>query len=187
MSKPPIPPTNEKSASPRKLRVYSRRGDLGETSLFSGPRVGKDHKRIEAVGTVDELSSFLGLARSFTLPAPIDAEIEEIQKKLIEVGTELTAMTPSRHEVKTIQPEDVSALEGKIDQWDVSLPPAARFLLPGGPPCAAALHVARSVCRRAERRVVALVRSDETVSRRLIAWFNRLGDFLFILARNAAR
>ena len=166
-------------------RVYSRRGDLGETALFSGPRVGKDQKRIVAVGALDELNSFLGLARSFGLTPKMDAELDGIQRKLFEVGTEIVAMTPARHDVKMIGPDDIRFLEGTIDRWNASLPPLSHFLIPGGPPPAAALHVARAVCRRAERRTVALVRSDETVSRRLIAWLNRLGDLLFVLARAA--
>ena len=169
--------------SSRKLRIYSRRGDLGETSLFSGPRVGKDHKRIEAVGTLDELSSFLGLARSFGLPPEIDAELESIQRKLFEVGTEIVSLTPSKYDVKTVQLEDIQVLESKIDRWDSPLPPPGGFVIPGGTSASASLHLARSVCRRAERVVTALVRSDETVSRRLIAWLNRLGDLLFVLAR----
>ncbi len=177
-------PSGEHSSQTKKVRIYSRRGDLGETSLFSGPRVGKDHPRIEAVGSVDELSSFLGLARSFGLPAPVDAVLEDVQRKLIEVGTEIAAMTPDRHAVHTIQPEDVRALEKLIDKFSVSLPSIDAFLLPGGPPPQAALQAARAVCRRAERRMVALLRSDAAVSRRLVAWLNRLGDLLFVLARS---
>ncbi|MBO7726234.1 MAG: cob(I)yrinic acid a,c-diamide adenosyltransferase [Thermoguttaceae bacterium] len=170
-------------AAPKKVRIYSRRGDLGETSLFSGPRVGKDHPRIEAVGTVDELSCAIGLARSFGLPAEADEILERIQRKLIEVGTEITAMTPGRHAVPTIQPEEIRALEELIDSLSESLPPLTSFLIPGGTPPQAALQLARAVCRRAERALVVLLRSDPTFSRRPIAWFNRLGDLLFVLAR----
>lgn len=173
------------NAHSAKRRFYSRRGDLGETSLFSGPRVGKDQKRIVAVGVLDELNSFLGLARSFLPPPEVDREIEAVQKKLFDIGTEMVAMTPAKHGVKTIQKGDIDFLETKIDYWNDRLPPLNHFLIPGGSSCAATLHVARAVCRRAERRTVALVRSDETVSRRLIAWLNRLGDLLFVLARAA--
>lgn len=171
------------SSPPKKVRIYSRRGDLGETSLFSGPRVGKDHPRIEAVGAVDELSCAIGLARSFGLPAETDGILERIQRKLIEIGTEITAMTPGRHAVPTIQPEDVRAMEELIDAADESLPPLSSFVIPGGTPPQAALQLARAVCRRAERALVVLLRSDAAFSRRPIAWFNRLGDLLFVLAR----
>lgn len=166
-------------------RIYSRRGDLGETALFSGPRVGKDQKRIVAVGNLDELNSFLGLARSFSSDPALNAEIDFLQRKLFDIGTEIVALTPNRHAVRTIQPNDIQELEGKIDHWDSLLPPLDHFVMPGGTHVSAFLHVARSVCRRVERRVVALIRADETVSRRLIGWFNRLGDLLFVLARHA--
>ncbi len=182
------PSSSEKNpAPPKRIRVYSRRGDLGETSLFSGPRVGKDHPRIEAVGEVDELSSAIGLARSFGLSASADEILERIQRKLIEVGTEITAMTPGRHAVPTVQPEDIRGLEELIDSLEASLPPLNSFVIPGGTPAVAALHVARTVCRRAERRLVALLRADATFSRRLVAWFNRLGDLLFVLSRYCGR
>lgn len=176
------PPTRH--SGPKKVRVYSRRGDLGETSLFSGPRVGKDHPRIEAVGAVDELSSFLALARAQKLPDSIDSLLEKIQLKLIAVGTEIAAITPSKHEVPLLQPDDIRHLEKMIDSFDALLPPVSSFQIPDSTLQAAALHTARTICRRAERRIVALVRSDASVSRYLIAWLNRLGDLLFVLARS---
>ncbi len=172
--------------SPKNRRVYSRRGDLGETSLFSGPRVGKDQKRIVAIGVLDELNSHLGLARALGLSPEVEREVSEIQRKLFKVGTQIVAMTPDKHGVETIQPEEISDLENRIDFWTDRVPPLDHFLIPGDngeTPGIAALHVARSVCRRLERRIVALVRSDETVSRRLIAWVNRLSDLLFALSR----
>lgn len=175
--------SSARSGEPKRVRIYSRRGDLGETSLFAGPRVGKDHPRIEAVGTVDELSSAIGLARSFGLPEPADQVLDRVQRKLIEIGTEITSMTPDRHAVTTVQPEDIRALEELIDTFSAPLPPLTSFVIPGGTPAQAALHVARTVCRRAERRLVALLRADATFPRRLVAWFNRLGDLLFVLSR----
>ena len=178
-------PSDSDASHPVHRRVYSRRGDLGETALFSGPRVGKDQKRIVAVGVLDELNSFLGQARSFSPPEEINREIEAIQKKLFDVGTQMVAMTPAKHGVQTIQMSDILFLEARIDYRNDQLPPLDHFLVPGGSAAAATLHVARAVCRRAERRTVSLVRNDETVSRRLIAWLNRLGDLLFVLARAA--
>ena len=116
-----------------------------------------------------------------------DEILERIQRKLIEVGTEITAMTPGRHAVPTVQPEDIRGLEELIDSLDASLPPLNSFVIPGGSPAQAALHVARTVCRRAERRLVALLRADASFSRRLVAWFNRLGDLLFVLSRHCGR
>ena len=177
-------------SAPKKRRIYSRRGDLGETSLFSGPRVGKDQCRIVACGTLDELSAFLGLARAEGLLPEIDKVVRTIQTKLFEVNTEIVAMTPAKHEVKTIQKSDITRIEKIIDKWEEKLPALSDFIVPGdgepgkpGVKGAAILHVARTVCRRVERRVVALVRHDETVSKNLMAWLNRLADLLFVLAR----
>lgn len=169
----------------RRRRIYSRRGDLGETSLFSGPRVGKDQKRIVAVGTLDELVAFLGLARAEGLRPEIDAEIDAIQRKLGEIGTEIVAMTPAKHEVATVGAEDIQRLEEMIDRWEKTLPPLDHFLIPGesGGKSAALLHVTRTICRRVERRLVALVRADANVNKKLLGWINRLGDLLFVLAR----
>ena len=167
----------------KRRRIYSRRGDLGETSLYSGPRVGKDHRRIVACGDLDELNSWLGLVRTEALAPGMAAELRFIQTRLFVLGGEIAAMTPDRHKVEMIHPEDVRALEEKIDLWDKKLPPLDRFLIPGGCRSAAMLQVSRAICRRAERNVVALVRSDETVSRTLIAWLNRASDLFFVLAR----
>lgn len=167
----------------KKRRLYSRRGDLGETSLCFGPRVGKDHLRVVACGTLDELNSFLGLARSENLSEKMDALLLEIQKKLFVVSAELMTFNPQRHEIQTLQSSDVLSLESLIDSWDNKLPSLQLFLIPGGCRSAALLNVARTICRRAEQQVVALIRKDETVSRTIIAWLNRLSDLLFVLAR----
>lgn len=172
------------SDSIKRRRLYSRRGDLGETSLCFGPRVGKDQLRIVACGTLDELNSFLGLARAEGLVSTIDRIVYEIQKKLFDVSAELMTLNPSRHDISTLQNSEVQTLESLIDIWDNQLPPLTQFILPGGCKSAATLHVARAVCRRAERQVVALLRKDETVSRIIIAWLNRLSDLIFVLARS---
>ena len=144
-----------------------------------GIRLSKDADRLEACGTVDELSSLLGQVRAMGLSEALDGLLERLQRELINVGTELAAPDTPR-----IGPDRVEALEAEIDQFDETLPPLRDFILPGGTPAAAALHVARAVCRRAERRLVTLAQS-ENVSPDMLAYFNRLGDLLFVLARVA--
>jgi len=168
------------------MKIYSRTGDLGETGLLAGPRVGKDIARIEALGTIDELNAALGLARAETLPDPMDRLLERLQNELFEIGAELATPDPVTRGTRTLGPQHVKALEGEIDNCDASLAPLAGFILPCGVRSAAALHLARTVCRRAERRLVALVReSGGEISLVLLAYLNRLGDLLFVLARAA--
>ena len=163
------------------MRIYTRKGDLGETGLPAGVRVGKDAVRIEANGTVEELNAVLGLVRSETLPEATDALLERVQNELFEVGAELAA--PG---TRTIGPRHVEALEAEIDRYDEPLEPLGAFILPAGCRAAAELHHARTVCRRAERRLVALSRgAEERTSPTLLAYLNRLGDLLFVLARTA--
>ncbi|MDO5565694.1 MAG: cob(I)yrinic acid a,c-diamide adenosyltransferase [Planctomycetia bacterium] len=167
----------------KKRRIYSRRGDLGETSLCFGPRVGKDHKRIAACGDLDELNSWLGLVRTEPLAPGMADLLRGIQQKIFDVSAEVASFTPEKFRIAMVSAEDITRLEEYIDAWDKRLTPLNHFLVPGGCRSAALLQLARAVCRRAERRVVALVRSDETVSRLLIGWLNRLADLLFTLAR----
>lgn len=168
------------------MKIYTRTGDDGTTGQFAGPRVGKDAARIEAFGTVDELNSFLGLARSEGLPAAIDVLLERVQRQLFELGAELSCPEPHKHGLCKLGQADVAALEQAIDAFDGPLPPLKAFVLPGGTRSAAALHVARAVCRRAERRLVALLQtSPEPISPALLAYLNRLSDLLFVLARAA--
>lgn len=164
-------------------RVYSRRGDLGETSLSFGPRVGKDHVRVEVCGALDELSSWLGLLRASCSCSKRIELLRLIQEKLLAVGAEVSTLDPPRYRVPTVGQKDIAAIEEVIDRLDESLPPLNHFILPGETRREAEWHLARAVCRRAERAMVALVRQDETVSRLLIAWLNRLADLLFVLAR----
>ncbi|HKD37742.1 MAG TPA: cob(I)yrinic acid a,c-diamide adenosyltransferase [Pirellulales bacterium] len=171
------------------MKIYTKTGDRGETGLFGGPRVRKDSPRIEAYGTVDELNAFLGFARCEPLPAEIDQFLSRIQSALFKVGAELATPDPARHGTSVIGGKEIADLERAIDRFDASLEPLKQFILPGGTRGAAALHVARTVCRRAERRVVALANSaDGTISVDLIVYLNRLSDLLFVLARavNAA-
>jgi cob(I)alamin adenosyltransferase len=168
------------------MAIYTRTGDLGQTGLFGGPRVGKDTARLEAYGTVDELNAVLGLVRAAPLPEGIDALLEQIQNELFEVGAELATPDPAAHRTPTIGPGHVQALEAAIDRYDEGLAELKGFILPAGVPAAASLHVARAVCRRAERRLVTLMgHSQEPVSPVLLAYLNRLGDLLFVLARVA--
>jgi cob(I)alamin adenosyltransferase len=170
------------------MRIYTRTGDSGETGLFGGGRVTKDHPRVEAYGEIDELNSALGLARAAAPTELFDPELEQIQRDLFAIGGHLA--TPDPEKVREalakadLSTERVEALERGIDQADAELPPLRAFVLPAGTPKAAALHLARTVCRRAERRVVALARAQE-VPELFLVYLNRLSDYLFILARLA--
>lgn len=164
------------------MKIYTRTGDRGETSLFGGSRVAKNDPRIEAYGTVDELSSFLGVARASSLPAGIDQHLEQVQRDLFSVGAHLASPGTSRF--TGVEPQRIEELERAIDAMERELAPLTNFILPGGSPAAAHLHVARTVCRRAERCVVGLHdESPETQS--TIAYLNRLSDYLFVAARLA--
>jgi cob(I)alamin adenosyltransferase len=168
------------------MKIYTKTGDEGDTVLFGGPRVSKRDPRIEAYGEVDELNAVLGLARASPLPQEFDALVGRIQHELFAVGAELATPDPAKHNTVLIGQSHVTALEQAIDHFDAGLAPLKQFILPGGTPGAAALHVARTVCRRAERRVVALSQQrGETISPRLIVYLNRLSDLLFVLARAA--
>lgn len=161
----------------RLSKIYTRTGDDGSTGLGDGSRVPKDSLRIEAIGTVDELNSQLGVLRTQTLPNSIDELLAEIQHKLFDLGGELCI--PDRQIITT---EHVGQLEQALDALNADLAPLKEFILPGGSPAAAIAHVARSVCRRAERRLIQLHRS-ETLSASAVGYLNRLSDFLFVLAR----
>ena len=167
-------------------RIYTRTGDQGETGLFRGPRVGKDMPRIELIGTLDELNAILGLARTHSLSGEIDAIVQRVQNELFALGAEVSTPDPSQLEMPRLERQHVEVLESDIDRIDETLPPLTDFILPGGSPSAADLHLARAVCRRAERRLVTLLREiPEEVSLVLLAYLNRLADLLFVLARAA--
>lgn len=168
------------------MKIYTRTGDTGETGLFGGPRVRKDALRVEAYGTVDELNAVLGVARTAALPSRIDAILQRVQHELFEVGAELATPAAAARGHELVGPRHVAALEEDIDRVEESLPPLKQFILPGGAPGAAWLHLARTVCRRAERLVVALAHAPaETLSPHLLVYLNRLSDLLFVLAREA--
>ena len=178
------------------MKIYTKTGDQGETGLFGGPRVPKDHARIEAFGTVDELNSQLGLIRTLEGSAAFDTELRRIQCELFDLGAELVRdrrahqvgaqlATPGTRDER-ITPGHVATLEQLIDHHEATLEPLACFILPTGTPLASAFHVARTVCRRAERRVVTLATQLDTMTpANAIEYLNRLGDLLFVLARVA--
>jgi cob(I)alamin adenosyltransferase len=164
------------------MKIYTRTGDRGETSLFGGARVRKDDSRIEAYGTVDELNSVIGVARAVWPSSPFDAQLHAIQSDLFDIGAHLASPGSSRftgpHTAR------IAALEQSIDAMEADLAPLKTFILPGGSATAAQLHVARTVCRRTERLVVAL-RDDDAATTASITYLNRLSDFLFVAARYA--
>ncbi|MDQ7820296.1 MAG: cob(I)yrinic acid a,c-diamide adenosyltransferase [Armatimonadota bacterium] len=174
--------TPRRAAGPR---IYTRAGDAGETGLIGGRRVPKDHPRVEAYGAVDELNAHLGAVRALARAREVTALLGEIQHRLFDLGAEL-ATPPTHIPPAGVRAEDVAALERAIDRYQDRLAPLRAFVLPGGTPLAASLHVARAVCRRAERRVVALARA-EPVRPEVLQYLNRLSDLLFVLAREANR
>jgi len=165
------------------VKIYTRTGDRGETSLFGGGRVPKNAPRIEAYGTIDELNSHLGVVRAQGPSPDLDAPLARIQEQLFVLGAQLAA---TRAETVKIADRDVAELESAIDRLEADLPPLKTFILPGGGRVGSALHVARTVCRRAERLVVALDQT-ERLDPSIIVFLNRLSDLLFVMARHANR
>lgn len=166
------------------MKIYTRTGDGGSTGLFGGPRVAKDDDRIEAYGTIDELNAAIGVTRSAGVESAIDAQLAHIQHDLFALGAELATPDPDRHHLRTIRPAHIETLEQWIDAHELTLPPLKNFVLPAGAAAACYMHVARAVCRRAERRVVTLARRAEAnVSEEAVVYLNRLSDLLFVLAR----
>ena len=174
------------------MKIYTKTGDRGETGLFGGQRVRKDHVRVEAYGEVDELSSTLGVAIAHLEAAGQDepaAGLRRVQADLFTVGANLATPAPEdggreNAYIPALDPARVEALERWIDAAEAELEPLKSFILPGGAPAAAALHLARTVCRRAERRVVALAH-EAHVAPEHVVYLNRLSDLLFTLARLA--
>ena len=170
-------------------KIYTRTGDDGTTGLVSGPRRLKSDMRVEAYGTVDETNSVIGLARLHTADQPdLDAMLARIQNDLFDLGADLAAPDtgePLDYEPLRIIDSQVQRIEQEIDALNATLDPLRSFILPGGSPAAAWLHLARTVTRRAERHMVELSkREGETVSRAAIEYINRLSDFLFVAARH---
>ena len=163
------------------MKIYTKTGDAGETGLFGGGRVPKDDPRVRAYGDVDELNATLGFAAALD-PAGFESDfLQSLQRDLFSIGAELA--TPNAGKVRAqVGADRVSAIEQVIDKHEATLTPLKNFILPGGTPKAAALHVARTTCRRAERAVVTLSR-EQQINPVIIHYLNRLSDLLFVLAR----
>lgn len=168
----------------REMKIYTRTGDAGTTALFGGERVPKTSHRVGAYGSVDEANAHLGVARTQLDAVDLDRLLDDLQKTLFDVGADLATpnSAPVRDTLRAIDPDDVARLEGWIDRLETELAPLRQFVLPGGDPAAATLHVARSVVRRAEREVIA-VADDEEINLHVAVYLNRLSDLLFVLAR----
>jgi cob(I)alamin adenosyltransferase len=169
---------------PRLTKIYTRTGDDGTTGLGAGQRVPKDALRVETYGTVDELNAHLGLALASGLEPSLETELTRVQNELFHLGSDLCVLEADKaaRPGPRIEQRHVDALETAMDRMTASLGPLANFILPGGATGAAHLHVARTVCRRAERLAVALAR-DEAIGSHVIAYLNRLSDALFVMAR----
>jgi cob(I)alamin adenosyltransferase len=166
------------------VKIYTKTGDLGETSLLGGARVSKDHQRVAAYGDVDETNAALGAVRALA-EGPLERLLLGIQKDLFAIGAQLadpTHQVAAKRAKTAVTTAHVRRLEKAIDAREEGLPPLRSFVMPGGTPAAALLHQARTVCRRAERSVVTLAREAD-VDRRIIVYLNRLSDLLFVLAR----
>lgn len=169
-------------------KIYTRTGDAGTTGLGTGERVPKDAQRIAAYGTVDETNAAIGLVRVHLAGQPgLDAKLGRVQNDLFDLGADLCV--PDRGEKPEFEPlrvsdDQVARLEAEIDEMNAELKPLKSFVLPGGSPASAALHLARTICRRAEREMVTLAAIEgETVSKAALKYVNRLSDFLFVAAR----
>ena len=169
------------------MKIYTKTGDQGSTSLIGGKKVLKSHLRIEAYGTVDELNSYVGLCRELVNDHVSKAALQEIQDRLFTIGS--TLATDPGKDIKMKLPDlkdsDVTFLENEIDRMNESLPEMKNFILPGGNMVVAHLHVARCICRRAERCSVRLEEVGEEVNATVLIYLNRLSDYLFTLARYA--
>lgn len=169
------------------MKIYTKTGDKGMTSLFGGERVWKDHLRIDAYGSIDETNTFIGLALTEIDDAELVSTLKLIQSKLFVVGSDLASPLKSTKENTKIPRVDntyIEEVEKQIDNFNDKLPPLKHFILPGGTKGAAFLHTSRTVCRRAERKVIALAKADE-IGDAISVYLNRLSDLLFVLARYA--
>lgn len=167
------------------MKIYTKTGDDGTTGLFGGKRVLKDDDRVDTYGEIDELNSLIGLSLSFVLSNDVKSDLMSIQNQLFNIGAYLATPVEDRTKLnylKNISDDDVSYLEKRIDYYDEKLPELKNFILPGGIVSAGFLHYARTVCRRCERKIVKFALKEEA-DKIYIKYFNRLSDFLFIVAR----
>lgn len=164
------------------MKIYTKRGDQGNTSLFGGKRVDKSSPRIKAYGTVDELNSLIGLAAAYSLSDQGRKLVKKVQEDLFVLGSDLSTPFDYKERIERLDESSVNFLEKAIDEMEQELEPLKNFVLPGGSKQGATLHYARTVCRRAERAVVECAKQEE-VSEITVKFLNRLSDFLFVLAR----
>ena len=170
------------------MKIYTKTGDRGTTALIGGTRVPKSHIRIETYGTVDELNSWVGVIADHLTDHHSRYTLKEVQDRLFTIGSSL-ACDPHKEpklKIPDLHDEDVTLLEKEIDRMNETLEPMRAFILPGGAPASSFAHVARCVCRRAERLCVAMTESEEEVEALVLQYLNRLSDYLFVLARYAA-
>ncbi len=167
------------------FRIYTKTGDMGDTALFGGKRVAKSHLRVDAYGTVDELNSFIGLLHDSLDDEPVRQLLIQFQHRLFSIGANLASDPDKQPAAADLTEADVQLLETNMDQMDAELPELKNFILPGGYPTVSLCHVCRTVCRRAERLVVAL-HSQDPVEAIVLQYLNRLSDYFFILARYLA-
>ena len=167
------------------MKIYTKTGDSGTTSLFGGKRISKDDLRIESYGTIDELNSFIGLLNTSFSDGDQNTVLYDIQNRLFDIGSSLACDPEKPLMTPDIRDEDIAALEYAMDKMDDQLQPLRNFILPGGSSSVAYAHVCRTVCRRAERRLVSLSQ-DSAVDSKIIIYINRLSDYFFILGRYIA-
>ena len=175
------------------MKIYTKTGDDGTTGLIGGTRIKKHHIRIESYGTIDELNSWIGLIRDQKMNAPSKASLVQVQKKLFVIGA-ILATDPDKvsqenkrkADLPKISDDDIEFLEGQIDKMQTSLPPMTHFILPGGHTSVSYCHIARTVCRRAERQC-SLLYADTPFDDRVLKFINRLSDYLFVLARKLSQ
>ncbi|MEM8526766.1 MAG: cob(I)yrinic acid a,c-diamide adenosyltransferase [Bacteroidota bacterium] len=168
------------------FKIYTKTGDKGETSLFGGKRLPKNHIRIEAYGTVDELNSYIGLLRDVIELEEVRALLKDIQDRLFTIGANLASDPDKEMQVPDVKASDIEVLEHSMDKMEATLVPLKHFVLPGGHTSVSFCHIARCVCRRAERITIAL-QQESPVEAVIVKYLNRLSDYLFMLARFQAK
>ncbi|HAP01146.1 MAG TPA: cob(I)yrinic acid a,c-diamide adenosyltransferase [Bacteroidetes bacterium] len=169
------------------MKIYTKKGDTGTTQLIGGTRVSKNNIRIESYGTIDELNSYIGLTRDYTSDTQTKNFLKEIQDRLFTIGSSLASdPEKSRMKIPDLKTEDVALLEKEIDRMNDLLPEMKNFILPGGTPGNSICHIARCVCRRSERLIVALA-EIETTEPLILQYINRLSDYLFVLSRKISK
>lgn len=165
------------------MKIYTKTGDKGETSLVSGERVPKTHLRIEAYGTVDELNACLAVMKDSAGFKDLNADLEQIQSLLFTIGSHLAATEKNKMSLPELHTSDIDRLEAAMDHMDEELEPLRNFLIPGGDLSSSYAHMARTICRRAERRVIDVLNAGESIHPVILPFLNRLSDLLFTLAR----